>query len=86
MMEGTSILQFDNLSGEVYVISRPNVYVRGILFGTTYMELGDTATIRCSKSDLICTIDFKSKVFLATCCLIGFSKLIKSCLGIFHGC
>jgi len=46
---------------EVYEITYPNMYTRGILFGTMYLELGDFSTIRCPRLDLICEIEFKTK-------------------------
>ncbi|KAI8923433.1 hypothetical protein BC831DRAFT_471286 [Entophlyctis helioformis] len=61
MMEGGSTVSFSAHPGEVYDIVAPNIYARGILFGTMYMELGDTATVRCAKTDLVCTVDFKTK-------------------------
>nr|KAJ3422502.1 hypothetical protein HK105_007777 [Polyrhizophydium stewartii] len=62
MMEGGSTVTFTSLDGETYHITPPNMYARGILFGTMYIELGDTATIRCPKTDLVCCIEFKTKV------------------------
>ncbi|KAJ1560565.1 hypothetical protein HK096_008118, partial [Nowakowskiella sp. JEL0078] len=47
--------------GEVYVMTMPNAYARGILFGTMYMEMGDTITVRCEATDLIADIEFKIK-------------------------
>ncbi|KAH9269192.1 hypothetical protein BASA83_008816 [Batrachochytrium salamandrivorans] len=32
-----------------------------------YIELGDTATVRCAKTDLICTIEFKTKGYFGGC-------------------
>ncbi|KAJ3291174.1 hypothetical protein HDU79_002651 [Rhizoclosmatium sp. JEL0117] len=46
---------------ELYVITFPNVYARGILFGTMYTELGDVATIACAETDLYTAIDFKTR-------------------------
>ncbi|ORY35157.1 hypothetical protein BCR33DRAFT_790716 [Rhizoclosmatium globosum] len=46
---------------ELYVITFPNVYARGILFGTMYTELGDVATITCAETDLYTAIDFKTR-------------------------
>eukprot|EP00842_Homolaphlyctis_polyrhiza_P000446 jgi/Hompol1/1401/HPOL_005586-RA len=61
VMEGSSRVMFKSRPGEVYEIQMPTMYARGILFGSMYIELGDTATVRCSKTDLVCTIDFKTK-------------------------
>ena len=63
MMEGGCSIDFIGMD-ESYVIGMPNVYARGILFGTMFMELGDSTTIRCEKSDLVCELDFKVKVIL----------------------
>ena len=60
LMHGSYTLTFTNLNEE-YHITLPNLYARGILFGTMYMELGDTVTIECKKTDLICEIEFKTK-------------------------
>jgi hypothetical protein len=62
LMQGSSFIEFTNLN-EVYTITMPNVYARGILFGTMVMELGDTATVRCQKTGLTCEIEFKTKGF-----------------------
>lgn len=66
-MQGETKISFGNLPGEDYFITMPNVYARGIMFGTMLLELGDSAQVRCPKSDLVCTIEFKVKVkFLST--------------------
>lgn len=62
IMHGGTIIEFTNRPDETYTIGLPNIYARGILFGTMIMELGDTAIIRCDKTDLICEIEFKTKV------------------------
>ncbi|RKP25323.1 hypothetical protein SYNPS1DRAFT_15817 [Syncephalis pseudoplumigaleata] len=43
IMHGGSVVEFTNRPHEVYTIGLPNIYARGILFGTMIMELGDTA-------------------------------------------
>jgi len=48
---------------ETYLIPMPNVYARGILIGTMFMEYGDTVQIKCPKHDLSATIEFKTKGF-----------------------
>ncbi|KAG0226295.1 hypothetical protein BGW41_004226 [Actinomortierella wolfii] len=63
IMQGESIVSFTNRPGEHYYITMPNVYARGILFGTMLLELGDEATVKCPKLDLICTVEFKTKGF-----------------------
>ncbi|CAG8444679.1 11257_t:CDS:2 [Cetraspora pellucida] len=61
LMHGESKLLFTNLPGEVYRITMPNFYARGILFGKMVMELGDKTTIRCEKNDLLCEMQFQTK-------------------------
>ncbi|KAJ3059322.1 hypothetical protein HK102_010054, partial [Quaeritorhiza haematococci] len=63
IMQGGSKIFFTNHPGEVYYVTLPNVYARGILFGTMFMELGDNVVIRCPKNDLICELEFKIKGF-----------------------
>lgn len=62
-MEGEAVLTFTNRD-ESYTLSQPNMYARGILFGTMRMELGDHSTVRCEKTDLIADIEFKTKGFI----------------------
>jgi len=45
-----------------YVITMPNMYARGILFGKMVLELGDTCIAKNEKNDLYCDLDFKTKV------------------------
>lgn len=45
-----------------YVISMPNMYARGILFGKMVIELGDACTAKCEKSAMTADIEFKTKV------------------------
>lgn len=45
-----------------YVISMPNMYARGILFGKMVIELGDTCTAKCEKLGITADIEFKTKV------------------------
>lgn len=65
LLQGTSHLYFTNRPGEEYVISNPNVYARGILFGTMLMELGDEVTVTCEKNDLLAQIEFKVKGYFS---------------------
>lgn len=46
-----------------YVISMPNMYARGILFGKMVLELGDTCTAKNEKTHMACDIEFKTKGF-----------------------
>ncbi|KAI7821057.1 hypothetical protein BC939DRAFT_398873 [Gamsiella multidivaricata] len=44
LMQGEIRVSFTNRPGEDYIITMPNVYARGILFGTMLLELGDVAS------------------------------------------
>lgn len=59
MMEGGSTIYLPN---DEYRVTEPNIYARSILFGTMFMELGDSCTISSNKSDYSCTIEYKQKV------------------------
>ncbi|KAG0312075.1 hypothetical protein BGZ99_009734 [Dissophora globulifera] len=61
LMQGEIKVSLTNRPGEDYMITMPNVYARGILFGTMLMELGDAACVKCPELDLICTLEFKVK-------------------------
>jgi len=45
-----------------YVITMPNMYARGILFGKMVQELGDTCTAKNEQTGLSCDLEFKTKV------------------------
>lgn len=62
VMNGETKMYFTGLSNEEYIFTYPNLYARGLLFGTTFLEIGDDATIKCDKTDLIAEINFKVKV------------------------
>lgn len=62
--EGDTRIRCLDYPDEEYVITMPNIYARGILFGTMYMEVGDMATVKCAGSDLTCELEFTTKV----CC------------------
>ena len=47
-----------------YVITMPNMYARGILFGKMVLELGDTCIAKNEKNGLYCDLEFKTKVRL----------------------
>ncbi|KAG6878336.1 hypothetical protein C0993_008514 [Termitomyces sp. T159_Od127] len=46
-----------------YIITMPNMYARGILFGKMVLELGDTCTAKNEKNGMLCDIEFKTKGF-----------------------
>ena len=50
---------------ESYLMSQPNVYCRGILFGKLRYELGDNMVVKCPKLNLEATIEFKVKGLLS---------------------
>ena len=55
-----------------YVITMPNMYARGILFGKMVLELGDTCTAKNGKTGLSCDLEFKTKVITVQCpCLLS---------------
>ncbi|KDQ54974.1 hypothetical protein JAAARDRAFT_38086 [Jaapia argillacea MUCL 33604] len=66
VMEGENrvILMGRPEDGE-YVISMPNMYARGILFGKMVLELGDTCVARNEKHGLSCDLEFKTKGFFS---------------------
>ncbi|ORX92126.1 Oxysterol-binding protein [Basidiobolus meristosporus CBS 931.73] len=65
MLHGSTRVQFLNIPGEEYFITYPNIYARGILFGTMMMELGDHVTVSCPQNDFICNVEFKTKGFFS---------------------
>ncbi|UKZ77175.1 hypothetical protein TrVFT333_004894 [Trichoderma virens FT-333] len=52
LMEGIAFLT---------ILTQPNMYARGILFGKMKYELGDHSFVRCPELDLTADIDFKTK-------------------------
>jgi len=70
MMDGTTKLTFldikDQETGdpEVYSLTQPNMYARGVLFGSLKFELGDHMIIRCEHTHYIADIEFKTKGFI----------------------
>ncbi|KAB5551139.1 Oxysterol-binding protein [Coniochaeta sp. 2T2.1] len=66
LMEGTAILTLlnrgkDPSKGERYILTQPNMYARGILFGKMKYELGDHSVVRCPELGLVADIEFKTK-------------------------
>ncbi|KAI1609668.1 hypothetical protein EDD37DRAFT_643070 [Exophiala viscosa] len=65
LMEGISYLRFTNRGksrgGEKYILTQPNMYARGILFGKMKYELGDHSVVRCPENHLTADIEFKTK-------------------------
>jgi hypothetical protein len=69
IMEGVAFLKIlnkgKNPGGEKYLVTQPNMYARGILFGKMKFELGDTSKVQCPENDLICEIEFKTKGYFS---------------------
>lgn len=71
IMDGLTKLTFLNITDEktgkpeVYTLSQPNMYARGILFGGLKFELGDHLLIKVSSSPLVADIEFKTKGFIS---------------------
>ncbi|KAI9753416.1 MAG: hypothetical protein M1815_006209 [Lichina confinis] len=49
------------MSWEKSILTQPNMYARGILFGKMKYELGDQSIVRCPEHSLAADIDFKTK-------------------------
>ncbi|GAN02531.1 oxysterol binding protein [Mucor ambiguus] len=65
LMQGTINFILPSRHNELYQVKMPNMYARGVLFGTMTLELGDSSTVRCASSDLICEMDFQTKGFFS---------------------
>ncbi|KAF0479092.1 Oxysterol-binding protein [Gigaspora margarita] len=65
MMHGETKFHFTNRPDEVYRITMPNFYARGILFGKVVMELGDKTTIICEKTGLMYEMQFQTKGYFS---------------------
>lgn len=65
-MEGETRIYLNNHPGEEYIITNPNMYIRGLFIGPVVMEIGDTGTISCSKNDLIADISFITSRFFSS--------------------
>lgn len=70
IMQGLNRIKMREHPGEEYAVTMPNVYARGILFGTMLLELGDKATVTCKKNDLVCELEFTTKVCVVTMMLM----------------
>ncbi|CAO3622126.1 unnamed protein product [Cunninghamella blakesleeana] len=65
IMEGSSHVILTDRYNERYDIEMPNMYARGVLFGTMTLELGDKSKVSCKSSDLSCELEFKTKGFFS---------------------
>ncbi|KAJ1894653.1 Oxysterol-binding protein OBPa [Kickxella alabastrina] len=61
LLEGYAKVHFNKWNNEEYLVTYPNMYARGILFGKMVLELGETSTVTCEKSDLMFEVEFKTK-------------------------
>jgi hypothetical protein len=65
-MEGENRVMLLGAPGDgEYVITMPNMYARGILFGKMVLELGDTCVARNDKNGITCDLEFKTKGFFS---------------------
>lgn len=64
LMEGLAHVTLGDRDNECYVVTQPNVYCRGILFGKLRYELGDHMYIKCAKTGYEADIEFKTKGFI----------------------
>lgn len=64
MMEGWAHVTLGKWD-ETYVMTQPNVYARGILFGKLRYELGDHMIIKCPDSGYEADIEFKTKGYIS---------------------
>ncbi|KAG8759622.1 hypothetical protein FRC11_001697 [Ceratobasidium sp. 423] len=66
VMEGENrVLLMGKPEDGEYVISMPNMYARGILFGKMVLELGDMCAVKCEKTAMLCDVEFKTKGFFS---------------------
>ncbi|KIP04051.1 hypothetical protein PHLGIDRAFT_121031 [Phlebiopsis gigantea 11061_1 CR5-6] len=66
VMEGENrILLMGRPDDGEYVISMPNMYARGILWGKMVLELGDTCTARNDRLGLLADLQFKTKGYFS---------------------
>lgn len=47
------------------ILTQPNMYARGILFGKMKYELGDHSYVRCPETGLVADIEFKTKGYFS---------------------
>jgi len=65
-MEGESrITLMGRPEDSEYVLTMPNMYARGILFGKMVIELGDTCTVRNTAQNFYADLEFKTKGFFS---------------------
>lgn len=47
------------------ILTQPNMYARGILFGKMKYELGDHSHVRCPENGLVADLEFKTKGYFS---------------------
>jgi len=66
IMEGQNrVTLLDRPDDGEYIITMPNLYARGIVFGKMVLELGDTCIAKNTATDMLAEIDFKTKGFFS---------------------
>ncbi|KAG9035438.1 hypothetical protein FRB95_011303 [Tulasnella sp. JGI-2019a] len=66
VMEGENRLyMFGRPEDGEYVLELPNMYARGILFGSMVFELGDTTQCKCAATGQSCNVEFKTKGYFS---------------------
>lgn len=70
IMDGVTKVSLMNIvdehgNPEIYTLSQPNIYARGILFGKLKYEMGDHMVITCKSLGLKADIEFKTKGFIS---------------------
>lgn len=53
------------LTDSLSILTQPNMYARGILFGKMKYELGDHSYVRCPENNLVADIEFKTKGYFS---------------------
>ncbi|KAJ2453775.1 Oxysterol-binding protein OBPa [Coemansia sp. RSA 2336] len=61
LLDGYAKIHFHDRSDEEYLVTYPNMYARGIVFGKMVLELGEVSTVTCKQSDLMFEVEFKTK-------------------------
>lgn len=65
VMQGEARIALLNDPKLEFIVTYPNIYARGILFGTKYVELGDKVSIICKADNIMAELDFKIKGYFS---------------------
>jgi len=66
IMEGENrVFLMGRESDGEYVVTMPNMYARGIVFGKMILELGDTCVAQNTSTETVAELDFKTKGFFS---------------------